>query len=232
MLFLKKAGGERIMPKENTWRDRYTEMYLLEKDGIDTKLLSMLSVESKAGYSLKKTLRHFDRDMLINEACQIAEYYDGLEGVLDEVSADYRIKSTQSIVMKFDRHYPDAEAEKVFNDIIGFRLLCSSYEQILDAKEERFRTVNMANGKKNDDGYRGVHLYYQPSHRHYPVEFQFNTFFDRQCNDWLHIFVYKRNMGSSVGRLLRKMYESGEIRSSEEFKEALKNVLHNSERCF
>ena len=207
-------------------------MYLLEKDGIDAKLLSILSVESKKGYNLRKTLRHFDKNILIEEACQIAEYYDGLENVLDEVSADYRIKSAQSIVMKYDRYYPVTEAEKVFNDIIGFRLLCSSYEQILCTREEFFRTANMANGKKNDDGYRGVHLYYQPSHRHYPIEFQFNTFYDRQCNDWLHIFVYKRNIDPSVGRLLRERYEAGEIHSTEEFKETLRNVLHHSKGRF
>ncbi len=33
----------------------------------------------------------------------------------------------------------------------------------------------MSNGKAADDGYRGVHAYYQKSGKHYPIEIQFNT---------------------------------------------------------
>ena len=40
----------------------------------------------------------------------------------------------------------------------------------------------MSNGKAVDDGYRGVHVYYQKSGKHYPIEIQFNTLFDRQLN--------------------------------------------------
>ena len=45
----------------------------------------------------------------------------------------------------------------------------------------------MSNGKAVDDGYRGVHVYYQKSGQHYPIEIQFNTLFDRQLNNWLII---------------------------------------------
>ena len=44
----------------------------------------------------------------------------------------------------------------------------------------------MSKGKSNDDGYRGVHVYYQKDNKHYPIEIQFNTYSDRQLNDWLH----------------------------------------------
>ena len=31
----------------------------------------------------------------------------------------------------------------------------------------------MSKGKSNDDGYRGVHVYYQKDNKHYPIEIQF-----------------------------------------------------------
>ena len=85
-------------------------------------------------------------------------------------------------------------------------------------------------GKANDDGYRGVHVYYQKSGRHYPIEIQFNTLFDRQMNNWLHEYLYKKSFPNSVGRDLRYMYESGLIKNENDFKEVLKNVLLDSER--
>lgn len=33
--------------------------------------------------------------------------------------------------------------------------------------------------------------YYQKDNYHYPIEIQFNTYYDRQLNDWLHDKFYK-----------------------------------------
>ena len=52
----------------------------------------------------------------------------------------------------------------------------------------------MSNGKAADDGYRGVHAYYQKSGKHYPIEIQFNTLFDRQLNNRLHDYLYKEKL--------------------------------------
>ena len=35
-------------------------------------------------------------------------------------------------------------------------------------------------------------------------EIQYNTFYDRQLNNWLHKYVYKRNCENHVGSLLRQ----------------------------
>ena len=86
-------------------------------------MLDALSVKSKNGFNLRKTLRHFDKESLIREALDAVDYYDGLSEELGRVTADYRIKSGQSIRMKYEKHYPGREAEKVFNDLIGFRSL-------------------------------------------------------------------------------------------------------------
>ena len=88
----------------------------------------------------------------------------------------------------------------------------------------------MTQGKAEDDGYRGVHVYYQKSGKHYPIEIQFNTLFDRQLNNWLHDYLYKKNYPINVGKAMRERYESGLIRNEHEFKEVLEDVLFNRER--
>ena len=85
-------------------------------------------------------------------------------------------------------------------------------------------------GKAVDDGYGGVHVYYQKSRKHYPIEIQFNTLFDRQLDKWIHDYLYKKNYPIETGRIMREKYESGLIRNEHEFKEALNNVLSSSER--
>ena len=129
-----------------------------------------------------------------------------------------------------DRYYPDHQTRKVFNDILGFRAFCDSYDQILDEDSSQLRIADMPSGKAIDDGYRGVHVYYQKSGKHYPIEIQFNTLFDRQLNNWLHDYLYKKDYPIETGRILREKYESGLIRNEHEFKEVLNNVLSGSER--
>lgn len=95
------------------------------------------------------------------------------------------------------------QTRKVFNDILGFRAFGDSYDQILEEESPQFRIADMSSGKAMDDGYRGVHVYYQKSGRHYPIE---------------------------TGRIMREKYERGLIRNEYEFKEVLNNVLSGSER--
>lgn len=90
--------------------------------------------------------------------------------------------------------------------------------------------ADMSSGKTVDDGYRGVHVYYQKSGKHYPIEIQFNTLFDRQLNNWLHDYLYKKSYPIETGCIMREKYESGLIRTEHEFKEVLNNVLSCSER--
>ena len=85
-------------------------------------------------------------------------------------------------------------------------------------------------GKAHEDGYRGVHVYFQLSNYHYPIEIQYNTYFDRQFNNWLHKYLYKREYPDIVGRILRSEYENGKILSEQQFEEVLSYVLSHSER--
>ena len=202
---------------------------LLKMNGLSVKILDMLSFESHLRIPLKKNLHYFDKDSLIEELMEMTEWLDEQE-LLSEIALDYRIKSLDSILMKYERYYPDHQTRKVFNDILGFRAFCDSYEQILEEKSPQFRIADMTKGKSADDGYRGVHVYYQKSGRHYPIEIQFNTLFDRQLNNWLHDYLYKKNYPIEIGKIMRDKYESGFIRNEHEFKEVLNNVLFDSER--
>lgn len=165
--------------------------------------------------------------MLIKELIEMTEWLDE-QDILSNIALDYRIKCIDSILMKYDRYYPDHQTRKVFNDILGFRAFCDSYEQVLELESNQFRIADMSTGKAVDDGYRGVHIYYQKSGKHYPIEIQFNTLYDRQLNNWLHDYLYKKNYHNNVGKIIRDKYESGMIRNEKEFVEVLEDVLSNS----
>lgn len=200
---------------------------LLKMNGLSLKILEELSYESHLGISLKKNLHYFDKASLMLELAMATEWYDEQE-LLSDIALDYRIKSLDSIILKYDRYYPDHQTRKVFNDILGFRAFCDSYSQVLEFQSEQFRIADMSKGKTLDDGYRGVHVYYQKSSKHYPIEIQFNTLFDRQLNNWLHEYLYKREYPEKTGSIIREKYEIGLIRSENEFEEALRDVLFNS----
>ncbi len=117
-------------------------------------------------------------------------------------------------------------AEKIFNDILGFCMLVDNYDSLLETKIlKEIRVVDMSHGKASDDGYRGVYLYYQANHFYYSIEIQANTYYDRQMNNWLHKYLYKREYSDSVGRILRREYENGKILNEQGFQEVLRNVL-------
>lgn len=195
--------------------------------GLSKKKLDMISYESKLNLSIKHDIKDFIKEDLLNELYDIADFYDECN-LSDLVDTDFRIKSIDSINFKYDRYVDKMhQVRKTFNDILGFRMLVNTYAEVLACDDENIRVVNMSNGKAIDDGYRGVHLYYQKSSKHYPIEMQFNTFFDRQLNDWLHDYVYKRGYDSNIGRMIRIVYENGKINNIDMFKKELENVLHS-----
>ena len=202
---------------------------LLEKDGLSVDILTALSYKTKLNKSLKKNLHHFYKEALLSDVDEAISFLDICGDILEGIAVDYRIKSEQSAHHKYERYYPDTLTEKVFNDLLGFRSLCDSYVDILTlADESHFRVADMSFGKANDDGYRGVHVYYQIDHYHYPIEIQYNTYYDRQLNNWLHSFLYKKGYDNAVGKMMREEYELGNIKSDEDFEEVLKNVLSRS----
>lgn len=204
-------------------------MYILEKVGLSIEILDSLSYKTNLTVSMKRTLRHFNKQDVLQDIRNAREWYN-TQAIIYKLPIDLRIKSIGSAELKFNR-YPDSTFSRVFNDILGFRSICSNYEEVISLEtEEKIRIVDMSEGKKNDDGYRGVHVYYQKDNFHYPIEIQFNTYYDRQFNNWMHDLFYKRGYDDAIGRYLRKSYEDGRIKNIEEFKEVLANVLPNSEK--
>lgn len=201
-------------------------MYILDKIGLSIEILESLSYESKLGVSFKRTLSHFNKEEVLEEIKLINNWYFSLD-IIDDLPLDSRIKSVSSAKLKFERYYPSSTYSRVFNDMLGFRVICKSYDEVLELeKENKIRLVDMSKGKSNDDGYRGIHVYYQKDNYHYPIEIQFNTYYDRQLNDWLHDKFYKRGYDDSLGQLLRNDYENGRIKSVEDLEEVLEDVLH------
>ncbi len=203
---------------------------ILKKDGLSFGLLESLSYRSDLCIRLKKNLHYFDKEALFDELMKIHKWY--LESIqLRGISVDYRVKSIQSAILKYERYYPDHQTAKVFNDMLGFRTLCDNYEDVLRmAGYENIRVADMSSGKAKDDGYRGVHVYFQLSSFHYPIEIQYNTYYDRQLNNWLHKYVYKRGYKNQVGYRLRQKYECGKIKNESEFREVLGNVLSDCKK--
>lgn len=197
---------------------------ILKRDGLSLELLSSLSYKSELGISLKKNLHYFNRDELLDELNRVRKWYLSLD-VLADLPVDYRIKSAQSISLKYDRYYPDHQVRKVFNDLLGFRSMVDSYEDILEVDEACLKVVDMSQGKSVDDGYRGVHVYFTHKPGYYPVEIQYNTYYDRQINNWLHKYVYKRFDNPDIGLELRLAYERGYIHSEDDFVRRLDDVL-------
>lgn len=191
---------------------------------MDTKklirTLDAISYETKLGKNLKNSLRKVEKDLLMEELNNYRLFLKKRRRLLDEYT--YRIKSLQSINLKYDRYYPTKEIGTCFNDILGIRIIVLDYN--IDLSYENIRHVDMSNGKKNDDGYRGYHIYYKKSNYHYPIEVQFFTERDYIFNMWLHKYVYKYK-DSIIGIKLKALYDKGLIQNEDDFKEELEKCI-------
>lgn len=202
---------------------------ILDVNGLSTDSLESLSYKTHLGISLKKNLHYFDKDQFIEEVLKMAEWLDD-QPALDNIPLDYRIKSEESIRSKYERYYPDHQVRKVFNDVLGFRGFCDNYDDVLSLSAEKFKVADLSRGKARDDGYRGVHVYFQMDSEYYPIEIQFNTLYDRQINNWLHDYLYKKDYPLFVGQHMRSYYEAGKIHDVNEFEEVLNYVLSGGKR--
>ena len=200
----------------------------LEKNGLSVQTLRELSYRTTMERSLANSLSKFDEKILFKEVSEMIRFYQEAD-ILDFVDLDYRIKSKDSCIRKYNKFYPEMRLEKVFNDLLGFRMLTDNYKSLLEGRAPKeIRIVDMSHGKANDDGYRGVHIYFQPDHFYYPIEIQANTYYDRQLNNWLHKYLYKREYPDFVGRILRNEYENGKILNEQQFEEVFSDVLSHS----
>ena len=194
----------------------------METLSIDWNMLSKISYPTRLGKSLKNTLRKFDKESLFDEINSLIFYLTEHEA---EISHEHRIKSLQSCNLKYNKYYPSMEVEKVFNDILGIRIIIDDYAIVDDLSlPAGVEIADIRNGKAKDDGYRAIHMYYQKDHYHYPIEIQFMTPKDQQFNEWLHIFLYKYVSDDSIGVQLRALYDNGIIVSEEDFRKEMRKL--------
>lgn len=99
----------------------------LIKNGISVKELEMLSYKSDLGRSLVHGLNKFNKNMLFQEIRKVIAFYQKTD-ILDSVDMDYRIKSEDSCMRKYEKFYPEMRLEKVFNDLLGFRMFVNNYD--------------------------------------------------------------------------------------------------------
>lgn len=187
------------------------------------RILDSISYETKLGKSLKNTLRKVDKELLLEELSEYRLFLKKRKRMLNDFT--YRIKSLQSINLKYNRYYPSKEIGSCFNDILGIRIIVDDYN--INLENDKIKHVDMTKGKKNDDGYRGYHIYYKKSNHHYPIEVQFFTKRDYKLNMWLHKYVYKYE-DNKIGLELKSLYDKSIIDSEDDFKEALERVLYIS----
>lgn len=125
---------------------------------IPRETLDILSYRSTLGQSLKQiSLRSTPLETILDD---IAKYRsDYIDVLIQGNLIGSRFKSEDSIIRKYKKTLQTGGGFKqCFNDVLGFRL---RFEEYPEEYPDYFRVVDLRSGKKVDDGYRAIHLYYQ-----------------------------------------------------------------------
>lgn len=188
---------------------------------IDRKTLDALSYRSSLGQSLKQiSLRKTPLHLILQDIERYRESY--IDTLIQENLIGSRFKSEDSIMRKYEKTLRTGGGFKqCFNDVLGFRLKFEDYPETFP---EFYRVVDLRNGKKIDDGYRAIHLYYQRDSWSYPIEIQLWCGRDYPFNTWSHQYIYKY-CSPEVGRRLYAAYLAGEITSEEDFRHSIENEV-------
>lgn len=133
----------------------------------------------------------------------LSEGYDGFR-----FKSDWAIRRRYDKALELGLSYIEA-----FNDIMSFRIRVQDYPEILP---KYFKVIDMVHSRPlEDNGYRAMHMYFQMSTVHYPIEVQLWGGADWEFNTWGHlhdIFKYPE-----LGRKLRLLYDMGKIDSLAQF---------------
>lgn len=180
---------------------------------ISKETLDLLSYRSTLGQSLKQiSLRSTPLEAMLDDIAKYRSSY--IDVLVQENLIGSRFKSEDSIVRKYEKTIrTNGGFKQCFNDVLGFRLRFDDYPEQYPSY---FRVVDLRNGKKVDDGYRAIHLYYQRDNLAYPIEVQLWCGKDYAFNVWSHQYVYKYKT-AEVGRTLYQEYSAGIIRTEQDF---------------
>ena len=190
---------------------------------ISEDILNKISYKSTLGQSLKQiSLRKTPLDDILKDIKKYRSEYT--DTVVQENLIGSRFKSDDSIIRKYEKTLRMGGGFKqCFNDILGFRL---HFDEYPEEYPDYFRVVDLRNGKKVDDGYRAVHLYYQRDNLAYPIEIQLWCAKDYQFNIWSHKLVYKY-WDAGIGKRLYEKYISGNIGTEEDFKNEMNRLVRD-----
>lgn len=156
-----------------------------------------------------KTLRYFNIDEVYLSSIEFfatAEFYK-LDKFLNDNKDEnskftFRLKTFESFEKKWIKNSRvgcEKKFYKACNDNYGYRF-------IVDCKEEDL--INLVNSleikdvtiidfysknKTNDDGYRGIYMYFWYNRRGFPLEFQIWTVKDALLQFYTHEIIYKGN---------------------------------------
>ena len=173
---------------------------------ISKETLDLFSYRSTLGQSLKQiSLRSTPLEAILDDIAKYRSSY--IDVLIQENLIGSRFKSEDSIVRKYEKTIrANGGFKQCFNDVLGFRLRFDDYPE---KYPNYFRVVDLRSGKKIDDGYRAIHLYYQRDNLAYPIEVQLWCGQDYAFNVWSHQYIYKyktpesqmpaRNAGGSAG---------------------------------
>lgn len=178
-------------------------------------LLKSISYTSQFSQSLKTlSLRNTAIDKILSDVNRYRDFYTKMLFEHDSLISS-RFKSDDSIMRKYEKTLrTNGGFKQCFNDVLGFRIHLDQYP---DRFPDYFRVVDLRKGKKIDDGYRAIHLYYQRDSHSYPIEVQLWCEDDFLFNIWSHKYLYKY-VEPDIGRELFQLYRGGAIVSEEEFK--------------
>ncbi|MDO4261638.1 MAG: hypothetical protein Q4C82_06130 [Eubacteriales bacterium] len=184
---------------------------------ISKETLDMLSYKSTLGRSLKQlSLRKTPLQTILEDIERYRASY--IDVLIQENLIGSRFKSDDSIMRKYEKTLRTGGGFKqCFNDVLGFRL---KFERYPEKYPDYFRVVDLRKGKKIDDGYRAIHLYYQKDSMAYPIEIQLWCGNDYLFNIWSHTYIYKYK-DSKIGKILYEEYIAKRICSEQDFVERL-----------
>lgn len=187
---------------------------------ISKETLDLLSYRSTLGQSLKQiSLRSTPLEAILDDIAKYRSSY--IDVLVQENLIGSRFKSEDSIIRKYEKTVQTGgRFKQCFNDVLGFRLRFDNYPE---KYPDYFRVVDLRSGKKVDDGYRAIHLYYQRDNLAYPIEVQLWCGKDYAFNVWSHQHVYKYKT-PEIGKTLYQEYSAGIIRTEQDFLARLRKL--------
>lgn len=187
------------------------------------EFLSSISYKSARFNKSLKQLRVCD--ILIEDVLNdLAEFQKNINDSKEiDKYIPYRVKTRQSLILKYNKYLKsNGSFLTCFNGLLGFRVRVHKYPE-LNLFSDTFRVVDLRDGKKNDDGYRAIHLYYKKDNHHYPIEIQLWSDDDWDFNNWAHIHIYKY-LPDEYGLKMKNLITSGKVNTEEEFVSSLEGL--------